>query len=473
MYKRNLFLLLVLVMISCNWKENKKETEKSPKDISSFLQFVQSLPLVKIPFTYKNALQTIAVGHTFEDTATHYDRLMAARISTNSDVVAILFYGEQKDHGHYWVTSYHDDGTKLDQVQIGESINPYGQMGKYATKVVMENDSIIEFRKYYVEYTGNFFTNHTKYPSEIHLLAVQSNGKLVWKPVVKESFQTYLASFPKLTPPLKYDSTPARNDFKLAQRATSWFDFGALLQSDFASLYMVGKMEIPGKPAMVLLKVDHLDGGEDADSYGPTMMLVAYNQLGIETDRMDVTASYVMENYQTATSQFNMATNGDFTVTEYLRQGDATEGYSAIADERNLKCTLNEAGRFIRTYTSVKLTVHHFDPVKLHNSKGGTTEYDDVDYLGSLEDWNLAVFIHTDVNKTGKVISLLTVSPSGRVVSAMVLHNTTGNTNVKPLETMNPAYIRQEVKGALIGSATVSIAGKTYSIAQDGSIHAQ
>ncbi len=472
MYKRYLFFLLAAIMASCHWKEDKKETEKSPKEVSSFLQFVQSLPLVKIPFTVKNALKEIATGRTFEDSITHYDRLMAARIQTNPDIVAILFYGEQKEHAYYWITSYSSDGTRLDQQQIGESINPYGQMGKYATKVVMENDSVIEFRKYYVEYTGNFFTNHSQYPSEIHLLTVQSNGKLVWKPVVKESFQSYLAAFPKLMPPLKYDGTPEGNDFRLLRRATSWFDFGALLQSDFATLSMVGKIEIPGKPAMVLLKVGNLDGGEDADSYGPTMMLVAYNQQGIETDRMDVTAGYVMESYQSSTTRFNMEADGEFTLLQKVSQADATEGYTAINDERTLKCALNPAGRFTRTYTMVKLEVRDFNPAKMSSFEKDGVTYGDVDYLGSLEDWGLSVLLHTSMDKTGKVISLVTANNSGQVKGRLVLHNTTGS-EVQPLETVNQKYIRQEVKGVLEGSAIVCISGKTYSIHKDGGIHAQ
>ncbi|MBV8251230.1 MAG: hypothetical protein JO154_01385 [Chitinophaga sp.] len=472
MNKRYLLILLAAMLASCHPKTEKKE--KATVDITSFTAFVQSLELVKIPYTYKSSLDPIIALHTIEDSLTIYDQLWAGRLKTNNNVVSVFYYGVRNGHTNYWVTTYAGDGSKLDQVQIGEVINEHGQMGHYATKVVMENDSIIEFRKYFVEYTGNFFKSGPEKPSEIHFFAVQPDGKLLPKNVVKESFQTYLAAFQQLTLPLRYASTTEQKNFYQLLRGSSWFDFGGLFQSNFPSLYMVGKIEVPEKQPMVLLKVEDLDGGEDADAFGPAMVLIAYTPQGKETDRMEVTGNYAGESYQFATHQFNMDTDGSISMMETTSLLDSIDGYTAIHDERAVKCILSPTGHFTRTYTAVKMEVQDFDPAKLRSFKEGATTYDDLDYLGSLEDWNLTVLLHTSVEKTGKVIRLITASNSGGVRGAVVLSNTTRNEGVKALESIGNDYVgRQELKGTINGPVTVTIGGKTYLVAKDGSITVQ
>ncbi|MBV8251231.1 MAG: hypothetical protein JO154_01390 [Chitinophaga sp.] len=464
MNKRYLMVALIGIMAAC--KDQPKQ-QGNPVDAVAFKNFVQSLPYVQTPLAHPEFMSLVKEMHTIEDTATQYDDLRAGRIRTTDDVIVVFYYGEQKKNGHFWVTSYSADGHKLEQTEVGEKIDEDGT-SKYVNRVVMENDSIIEFRKYYSATEESYNAFHPDQPSEIRFLAVRPGGKLIWKKAEKESFQRYLSNFEKLSLPLNYEDTPETTPFQQAYRGGSWLDYGGLLSTTFPKAAKLGKLEIPGNPTMVLVKVSDMDTGGDLESYGPSLMLVAYNPQGIETDRVEVTGSYSTEGFESSSTKFNMEQDGSFSFLKSSSMGQYGDGYSAVDEERMAKFTISPAGRFIKNYADIKYVVKDFDPTRSENVQDTTQS----DFLGRLEDWKMALFIHTYQEKAGKLVRLITTDPSGHILGSTTLLNTLGN-EVKAPTAITDDYLHYAENGSITGTVTVAIDGKTYVVAKDGSITPQ
>ncbi len=464
MRKRYFILAIAGFIFSCN---NANKPQENPVDKAAFHAFVQGLPLVETPLESLESMTSLKENHTIEDTLTKFDDLKAARVRTAQDVVVVVYFGERENAKRYWVTSYSPDGIKLEQVQIGERILPDGQP-KYVTKAVMENDSIIEFRKYFVDDQGvSIFFNPDK-PSEIRYLAIRKGGKLVWKDIQKESYETFLSGFPKLSLPLNYEETPDHKKFTRIKQASSWLDFGGFLAAAFPAVYKVGKIEIPGKPTMALvLGQDVYEAGE-IDAFGPSLILVAFNQKGKETDRIEVTGSFSTEGYQSDNKGFKMDQDGTITYQENSQSGEYSENFANVVDERMVKVSIGGDGHFNSTYTDIKIAVNKFEPAKPEGSAPNTN----VESLGSLGDWNITAFLHTYQDPFGQAIRLITTNKAGQILGEVMLDNTFKDA-VKLPASIDKAYADYRALATVSGPVTLTIGDKTYTITKDGAITAQ
>ncbi|RAJ79161.1 hypothetical protein CLV59_106222 [Chitinophaga dinghuensis] len=465
MNKRYFVFALLCIMAACKDQPKKQVSQVDP---AAFKAFVQALPYVQTPLAHPEYMSLIKELHTVEDTATNYEDLRAGRIRTADDVIVIFYYGEKKHKGRFWVTSYNAEGTILEQTEIGEKIDEDGT-SKYVNRIVMENDSIIECRKYYSVMDGSFNAFDPDKPSEVRFLAIRPGGKMVWKRAEKESFQTYLANFEKLTTPLSYESTPEMSPFQQAYRGGSWLDYGGLLSTTFPNVSKMGKLELPGKPTMVLLKVNDMDTGGDLESYGPSLMLVAYNTAGRETDRLEVTGTYSTEGFESATTNFNMEQDGSFGLMKSSTMSDNSDNFGSVNAERIIKYTVSPEGRFIKNYTAVKFVVGNFEPATFEMDTSNIKPADDSEYLGILEDWNLALFIHTYVVKNDKIMRLITANKAGQIMGSAILMNTFVN-EIKLPTSITVDYLKFPEKGVITGPVTVTVADNTYAIGKDGSI---
>ncbi len=468
MNKRYLLLALISIMAACEHPPRKQESQADP---AVFKAFVQSLPYVQTPLAHPEYMSLIKELHTVEDTITSYDDLRAGRIRTTDDVIVIFYYGSKKDQSKFWVTSYDGEGKILEQTAIGEKIDEDGT-AKYVNRVVMENDSIIEFRKYYAIMDGSFNAFNPDRPSEVRFLAIRPGGKMVWKHAEKESFQTYLANFEKLSAPLSYERTPEMTPFQQAYRGGSWLDYGGLLSTTFPKAAKVGKLELPGKPTMALLKVNDMDTGGDLESYGPSLMLVAYNAQGRETDRVEVTGSYSTEGFESSTTNFNMEQDGSFGFLKSSIMSDNSDNFGSVNEERTIRYAVSPEGRFVKNYTAVKFVVGNFEPAPSGMDTSGLKPADHSDYLGILEDWNLALFIHTYEVKSDKIMRLITANKAGQIIGSAILMNTLGN-DVKLPPSIAVDYLNFPEKGTITGPVTVTINDNTYAVGKDGSVTKQ
>ncbi|RAJ79163.1 hypothetical protein CLV59_106224 [Chitinophaga dinghuensis] len=465
MNKRYLILAVAGLIAAC---DNKPKQQENAVDKAAFHAFVQALPLVETPLESLDNMTSLKENHTIEDTLTKYDDLKAGRIRTAQDAVVVVYFGEKDNSKRYWITSYGPDGNKLEQVQIGERIFPDGQ-AKYVTKAVMENDSIVEFRKYYVDGHGVSINFNADHPSEIRYLAIRKGGKLVWKEVKKETYQTFLAGFPKLTLPLTYEETPDHKKFSRLKQTGSWLDFGGFMAAAFPAIYKVGKIEIPGKPTMTLVLGNDVYEAGEIDSFGPSLILIAFNQQGVETDRIEVTGSFATEGYQSENKSFKMDQDGTITYLENSQAGEYSDNFANAVDERMVKVSIGGDGHFNRTYTNIKLVVNKFEPNRQENTSSNTN----VESLGSLGDWNITAFLHTYQEASGQAIRLITTNKAGQILGSVMLDNTFTDPQMKLPSSIDKAYAEYEGFATVSGPVTLTIGDKTYAITKDGAITAQ